>query len=69
VKDLDRLIERIRNLPPEALSRANEVVANLENATAARGKFSSVCGRISPADATVMKQAVEDCERVDPRGW
>jgi hypothetical protein len=36
MKDLDGLIERIRNLPPEALSRVDEVVANLEKATAAR---------------------------------
>jgi hypothetical protein len=69
MKDVDDLIKRIRNLPSEALSRVSEVVATLEKAGAAPGRFSSVCGGISPADAAAMKRAVEDCEQVDPRGW
>jgi hypothetical protein len=68
-KELDGLIERIRHLSPEGLSRVAEVVSNLERPAPTRGRFSGVCGGISPADAAAMKQAVEDCERVDPRGW
>jgi hypothetical protein len=68
-KELDGLIDRIRHLSPEGLSRVAEVVSNLERPAPTRGKFSGVCGGISPDDAAAMKRAVEDCERVDPRGW
>jgi hypothetical protein len=68
-KDLDGLFDRIRHLSPEGLSRVAEVVSSLEQPAPMRGKFAAVCGGISPADAEAMKRAVEDCERVDPRGW
>lgn len=69
-KDLDGLIERIRHLSPEGLTRVAEVIKSLERATHARtGRFAGVCGSISADDAVAMRRAVEDCEQVDPRGW
>jgi hypothetical protein len=68
--DLDALFDKVRRLPPDKLRQVEALVQHLESAEPERvSRFRNLSGTLTAEDAHAMKTAVEDCERIDPRGW
>ncbi len=67
--DLNRLLEDLSRLTPAERAVVRARMAHLESATTEGSRFRALAGVVSEADAALMRIAVEDCERIDPRGW
>jgi hypothetical protein len=68
--DLNALFEKVRRLPPEKLRQVEALVQRLEYETPQRpSRFQRVSGILTAEDARAMTKALDDCERIDPRGW
>lgn len=68
--NLNALIDKVRRLPPEKLRQVEALIEHLESeGDARRTPFRAVSGTLDAEDALVMAKAVEDCERIEPRGW
>ena len=67
--DLNRLLEDLSRLTPAERAVVRARMARLDSATAGGSRFGALAGAVSEADAALMRNAVEDCERIDPRGW
>lgn len=67
--DLDRVLESLEQLSPAERAQVKERIERLEPTSTAPGRFRDLSGGLSPEDAAAMKQAAEECERIDPRGW
>jgi hypothetical protein len=66
--DLDRLLDDLARLTPAQREVVRARMDHLESAKAG-SRFGALVGVVSEADAALMQTAVEDCERIDPRGW
>ena len=66
--DLDRLLDDLARLTPVQREVVRARMDHMESA-AAGSRFRALVGVVSEADAALMRTAVEDCERIDPRGW
>jgi hypothetical protein len=67
--DLDRLFESLLYLSPAERAQVKERIEQLDPAPSKTGGLRALAGVISAEDAELMRQAIEDCERIDPRGW
>jgi len=68
--NLNELIDKVRRLPSEKLRQVEELVAYLESEGNRRtSPFRAVAGTLDAEDANVMAKVIEDCERIEQRGW
>jgi hypothetical protein len=68
--NLTVLLDKVRHLPPDKLAQVEALVERLEaGETGPQGRFRALSGLLSVEEAGMMATAVEDCERIDPRGW
>jgi hypothetical protein len=68
--DLDILLDKVRHLPPDKLRQVEALVQHLQSEEPERkSRFRNVAGTLGDDDARAMRNAVQDCERIDPRGW
>ncbi len=68
--NLNALIDKVRRLPPDKLRQVEALVEHLESEEEERASpFRAVSGTLADDDALAMAKAIEDCERIDPRGW
>ncbi len=66
----DELIACASRLPePRLRALISALKAALMSESESARYWSTVAGSISHEDAEQMRQAVEDCERVEPDGW
>lgn len=68
--DLDALFEKVRRLPPEKIRQVEALVQRLDTEEPPRpSRFRRASGTLAAEDAAAMRKAIEDCERIDRRGW
>jgi hypothetical protein len=68
--DLDTLLDKVRHLPADKLRQVEALVQRLESEEPEqRSRFRKVSGTLNAEDARAMTRALEDCERIDSRGW
>jgi hypothetical protein len=67
--NLNALIDKVRRLPPDKLRQVEALVEHVESQAGERpNPFRAVSGTLDADEALAMAKAVEDCERIDPRG-
>lgn len=67
--EFDRVMENLLRLSPAERAQVKERLEQLDPAPSKGGGLRALAGVISAEDAELMRQAIEDCERIDPRGW
>lgn len=69
----NEIIEKIDRLPADLQQRVLDFVSSLDNAPAPRGmsgtELMKFAGIWDAETAKEIREAIEDCERIDPDGW